>query len=493
MSDNVLTSEYMGLDSLLGSALSTDVPEDVVRGVSPWKKHMKLVFAGLILSFIAVELFPVDLIAGLAGFICLFLGFRRFASENRAFSACKWMSLAGLVCMLARVVVTTFSVRFERVRGDVNTAAEIISMVLMLLISVLYGVALIKAEKKAEKSIKASNAYMIPVWYIVVRVLCLLINLGAQGRMAFTHPFLWFVALAAALALFIHAIYKLIKELEEPGYAIRTSNPKVPDLAIAAGVVMITVILFVAGLFARNYPTKWQSWQQDLSSEAQTTKAELAAKGVDENILDILSEDELLLLSDGKVYTNKTESDPDAPDIDVYAIDVSGSWYRLISFEWPDGTEFTGTEGIAINAPLGAVMASDDPAGAVPYGNYISGRVVAADGAALKAAGLFIREDQEKSAYNVFNIDQPFYMFFGFSVPKDAEKVKGCVLMSYAPPEESYESLNTGVLYAHDTGKAKLIAVSAREDTIFHLKYWPAINETTQHKIYSFIDAIPYK
>ncbi len=493
MSDNVLTNEYMGLDSLLGSALSTDVPEDVVKGVSPWKKHMKLVFAGLILSFLAVELFPVDLIAGLAGFICLFLGFRRFASENHEFAACMWMSLAGLICMLARVVVTTFSVRFERIRGDVNIAAEIISMALMLLISVFYGAALIKAEKKAEKSINASNARMIPVWYIVVRVLCLLISLGAQGRMAFRHPFLWFVALAAALALFIHAIYRLVKELEEPGYAIRTSNLKVPDLAIVAGVVIITIVLFTAGLFARNYPTKWQNWQQELSSDAQTAKAELAEKGLDENTLDILSEEELLLLSGGKVYTNKTETDPDAPDIDVYAIDVSGSWYRLISFEWAEDTVFTGTEGIAINAPLGAVMASDDPAGTVPYGNYISGRVVASDGAAQKAAGLFVRTDQRKSAYNEFNIDQPFYMFFGFSVPKGAEKVKGCVLMSYATPEESQESLNTGVLYAHDIGKARLIAVSAREDTIFYLKNWQAITETAQHKIYSFLNTIPYK
>ena len=493
MSDNVLTSEYMGLDSLLGSALSTDVPEDVVKGVSPWKKIMKLVFAGLILSFLAIELFPVDLIAGLAGFICLFLGFRRFASENRAFAACKWMSLAGLVCMLVRVVVTTFSVRFELVRGDVNTAAEIISMVLMLLISVVYGAALIKAERKAEKSIKASNARMVPVWYIVVRVLCLLIGLGSQGRIAFRHPFLWFVALAAALALFIHALYKLIKELEEPGYAIRTSSPKVPDIAVIVGVVAIIVALFVGGLFARNYPTKWQSWQQELSTNAQTVKAELAAQGVDESTLEILSDDELLMLSGAKVYTNRTENDLNEPDINVYAIEVSGNWYRLISFEWAEGTEFTGTEGIAINAPLGAVMASDDPAGAVPYGDYISGRVVAAEGAEQKSAGLFIRTNPLESAYNEFNIDQPFYMFFGFSVPKSAEKVKGCVLMSYAAPEEGWESLNTGILYAHDIGKARIIAVSAREDSILYLKYWPAITETTQHTVYSFIDSIPYK
>ena len=480
-STDLLTNEY-SLDGLLGSALANDVPDDIVKGVTPWKSAMRLIFAGLILSFVGQEFFPVDLPVSLAGFLCMFLGFRRFRRENKPFAWCGWLSLAGLVLALVRVVVTTFSVRFEIVRGNVNLNVEIISWAVMLLISICFGSALRKAEYKSQKNIGAAYAVMVPVWYVVARVMVILTTAAQKGSISIQHIFVMYVFMLAAVALFIHALVKLMKELQDPGYAIEPAASKVPDKTVVIGIVVLIAALFLGGLLARNYKTDWQAWVPNTgrAAEAQTAEKALASQGIPGEVLEMLNDTEIAEIADGTVHAmdecDRTEDGAaPCPYVAAWKIKTNAGWYRLLYFEWPEGTTFSGTEGIAINAPVGAQAAVDGEVKYL-YGNYLSGRVVfAADnrsgnaGSDARTAELFVRRKfyaVSNPYYEFYLKDAGFYIFDGFSAPAKQGSLKGVVLLSDADPTVD---LYADLTYVHQTPGFKVIAVSAREDASAYL------------------------
>ena len=500
--NDLLTTEY-SLDGLLGSALANDVPEDVIKGVTPWKRAMRLVFAGLILSFIGQEFFPIDLPVSLVGFLCMFLGFRRFRKENKAFAACMWLALAGLVLSLVRVFVTAFSVRFEMARGNVNTAVEIASWALMLLISICFGSALCKVEYKAQKYIGAAYAIRVPVWYVVAKALVVLTGAAQKGAIEIQHIFILFVFMTAALALFIHALVKLMKELQDPGYAIETAVSKVPDKAVVIGIVVLIAALYAGGLFARHYKTDWQAWTPNTQRAAETESAgkALASQGIRGDVLEMMTDAEISEIAGGTVYAmdeyDRTENGPEpSPCIKAWKIKTNDSWYRLLYFEWPEGTMFGGTEGVAINAPVGS-KAVVDGVEKYLYGNYLSGRVVFAGntGSEAKTAELFTRRKFYATTnpyYEFYLKNAGFYLFDGFSVPAKQGSLKGVILLSDADPTVD---LYADLVYVHQTPGFKVIAVSAKEDVSAYLSTaypfsipGPGLNavDATQHTLYMY-------
>ena len=267
MTDSVLTSEYTGfggpdagLDELLGSALSQGVPEDVLKGVTPWKKAMKLVFAGLVLSLLGIDIYNIDLAVNIAGNILCILGFRRLRRENWSFGLCSVLSNLAAAVNIARLVLNCMGRRLELARLVWDRIAGGTLMALMIATLVFFLIALKLVEKKSGIPLGTGFAKNVLIWYVVIRAMLFWYGYRQSLGVLPSHMFVFCVLLAAAIALCLHALYRLAKELEDPGYAIKASNPKVPDIAVVAVLVAISVALLAGSFATRNYPDNWKEY-----------------------------------------------------------------------------------------------------------------------------------------------------------------------------------------------------------------------------------------
>ena len=394
MTDNILTSEYTGqisskatefamsggldaagLDDLLGSALSQGVPEDVLRGVTPWKKAMKLVFAGLVLSLIGIDIYNIDLAANIAGNLLCILGFRRLRRENWSFMVCSVLSSLAAAVNIARLVMNCMGRRLELVRLVYDRLAGGVLMALMIATLAFFLAALKLVEKKSGIPLGMGFAKNVLIWYVVIRAMLFWYGYRqAQGVLP-GHMFVFCVFLTAAIALCLHALYRLAKELEDPGYAIKASDPKVPDIAVIAALVAISVTLFAGSFLARNYPGSWKEYTPDTDASAAAEELSkvpvlkladadksgalihqqsgsaaqfVTADPVPAELLSMLTADELKQLQGSSRIYLIADQYSDERTYKAYAFVNGSEVWQLAGFAWKDAPKASGSEAIAV-------------------------------------------------------------------------------------------------------------------------------------------------
>ena len=486
MTDNILTSEYTGLggpdaaglDDLLGSALSQGVPEDVLRGVTPWKKAMKLVFAGLVLSLIGIDIYNIDLAVNIAGNILCILGFRRLRRENWSFMLCSVLSSLAAAVNIARLVMNCMGRHLELVRLVYDRLAGGALMALMIATLVFFLAALKLVEKKSGIPLGMGFAKNVLIWYVVIRAMLFWYGYRqAQGVLP-GHMFVFCVFLTAAIALCLHALYRLAKELEDPGYAIKASDPKVPDIAVIAVLVAISVALFAGSFAARNYPDSWKEYTPDANASA--AEEELAktpvlkfadpdnsgaqtprksgdtlefepADPVPAELLSMLTADELKHLQGSSRIYLIADQYSEERTYSAYAFVNGDEVWQLISFAWKNAPKASGSEAIAVtttdkeDAFSGRVFCSID--GRPSVSEYY----IPAGGRANYTAQDHSQSGQEGSPDStgntnnpgspdtpsvIININEMLNIHYGsegvdlagFTIPRGAEDLRGYVL-----------------------------------------------------------------
>ena len=383
MTDNILTTEYTGLggpdaaglDELLGSALSQGVPEDVLKGVTPWKKAMKLVFAGLVLSLVGIDIYNIDLAANIAGNILCILGFRRLRRENWSFGLCSVLSNLAAAVNIARLVLNCMGKRLELARLVWDRIAGGTLMALMIATLVFFLIALKLVEKKSGIPLGTGFAKNVLIWYVVIRAMLFWYGYRQGQGVLPSHMFVFCVFLTAAIALCLHALYRLAKELEDPGYAIKASNPKVPDIAVVAVLVAISVALLAGSFANRNYPDNWKEYTADTSTSAiveelaktpvqkleETDRLPVgnsddsgkkagftAAAPVPAELLSLLTADELKHLEGSSRVYLIADQYSDERTYTAYAFVNGDEVWQLISFAWKKAPGASGSEAIAV-------------------------------------------------------------------------------------------------------------------------------------------------
>ena len=471
MSEALELNNISSLEGLLCEALPAEAPADIIKGVTPWRRAMKLVLSGLILSLAGMEFFPFDIPINAAGLILSVLGNERLRKENNAFRASWVLSIVGLAICFIRIVLICFAVPLEMSRLKVGTALGYTSVAIILLMIIFLFAALINVEKKAGMSINACNAGKALLWYLIVRAMNAAFGLRDTLGIHISHPFVYIILLLCAVALLFHAMYRLMKELGEPGYSIELCAPKISGKVLAAVLVAAAVLIYLAGHLCDTYPTDWQ--QTEGSSVPAQEASRLTECGMPGEMISMLTEEDLAILQGAEIRPIETDSSEEAAeksiplDMRSFIIKKGSDWYTMVYFKTTDGTQFYGTNGITLGWIGGAVVGDGTTEGRLLPG-YISSRIacdlpVPADPGteSLRTAELFGLAPDETNPFQKYHLGSNLAVFDGFSVPKNAGPVRCYALTAVDPPED--DTVTVSMILIKCKPGFKPVPVSAKE------------------------------
>lgn len=353
-------------DRYLEEAVDQAPPEELTNDFKPWRKAMNRILWGTGLTTLTLNFWELDLILPMIGMILLVLGFRAFRREN------KWFRIAYITsCFRMIERLLSFAIHFTVYAGEPEVKAclpavtyVVLGLVFLTLVGLRNGVRGIQTKV----GLPAHGGNGLLVWYLIITALGFINYSGIAS---------W--GLLIAYGLILRNLCKLSQELDEAGYAVSPAPVKISDRAVMAIYAAVIVLSMVIGYsFFNKYPMDWQPIEHSADPSVQEVRQELLALGFPENILDDMTDEEILAC-DGAVFVLVDQRDRDVDrnryigtqeEIDAGAVsfitDEEGErqlrttevvvqfgeeWERLKiihHFEWLVDRSFCGTEAIRV-------------------------------------------------------------------------------------------------------------------------------------------------
>ena len=119
-------------DAMLEGSVSETPPEDVVEKITPWKKAMNRVLAGMALCAITLNFLCLNYILPAVGIVLQLLGFRALRRENKWFNACFAVTIIRAAYFFPTLVLNTTIFHATILTPSVTSALTAASVVLML-------------------------------------------------------------------------------------------------------------------------------------------------------------------------------------------------------------------------------------------------------------------------------------------------------------------------------------------------------------------------
>ena len=272
-------------DALLESSLSGLPPKDVVKRVTPWKRAMRWLLAGMALTTLTLNVLYLNLLLPAIGMVLLLLGFRALRRENRWFGACYAVAVLRTAYVCADLVLNTTI--WQRAVHASSQAGVLSGLSLALLFVEFFCLwrGLRAVQQKAGETPRAWNAAALMVWYAL---LCLLALVGDRIG------WLLLAVLLAGYALILRSLWRLSKELEQAGYAVRSAPVRVSDRTLVLALAAVLTAGCACGyLWGSRYPMEWTPVEIGEDSQAEGLRAHLLELGMPEYVLDDLTAEEL--------------------------------------------------------------------------------------------------------------------------------------------------------------------------------------------------------
>lgn len=272
-------------DALLESSLSGLPPKDVVKRVTPWKRAMRWLLAGMALTTLTLNVLYLNLLLPAIGMVLLLLGFRALRRENRWFGACYAVAVLRTAYVCADLVLNTTI--WQRAVHASSQAGVLSGLSLALLFVEFFCLwrGLRAVQQKAGETPRAWNAAALMVWYAL---LCLLALVGDRIG------WLLLAVLLAGYALILRSLWRLSKELDQAGYAVRSAPVRVSDRTLVLALAAVLTAGCACGyLWGSRYPMEWTPVEIGEGSQAEGLRAHLLELGMPEYVLDDLTAEEL--------------------------------------------------------------------------------------------------------------------------------------------------------------------------------------------------------
>lgn len=274
-----------GFEQVLKDSLSPLPPEDVVEEVTPWKKSMNCILTGLAMSAVTLNFFGLQYILPTIGLVLSILGFRALRRENKWFGACWVITLIRAVSLLPLLVVNATIYHTGEDCREIFQAVTVLNLLLLFLLILFLRKGFMAVQEKAGLSPHAGGAGAMLLWYGAV---CLLALVEYNGLILG-------LGMVIAYVCIIRSLFKLSKELDEGGYSIQPAAVKMPDWAVAGAITAALAVGISCGyLFFDRYPMNWQPVEASQEEKTASIKAHLTQLGVPGEVLEDLSEEDLL-------------------------------------------------------------------------------------------------------------------------------------------------------------------------------------------------------
>lgn len=303
MSDRNLfnSNEEKEFEKDILDALPEIPPADILKKVIPCRRAMNFIIAGFALSALRINLLWLQFILPSLGFIFLIIGFRTLSYENSWFRLCK----------ITAAVISAFNVFFLGVNATIYREAFSESVYgksvmfadtfIMILFLIFFAEGLRELQQKAGIKPHTGFLIMMMLWYSSAAFLGFIE--AEVGLLGFIFVILYI--------LFLISLNKVAKDLYASGYAIKTMPVKMSDKWIYGIVLSAAVISISCGLiFFNSYPMDWTPVPENEHSEVEDIKAHLLKLGFPENVLNDLSDEDIMSCKGALDLTKKVEEVP---------------------------------------------------------------------------------------------------------------------------------------------------------------------------------------
>ena len=409
------------LDELIEEAMPALPPDEVARGVTPWRRAMRQIVCGLALTTVTFGHGFFYYVLPFAGTLLLLCGFRTLRRANAPFAWCFYLTCACTAAMalsyaLSAVLPMYRPERLAALLPWAVTAARLLTYLALWR-------ALCRVRASAGQTPSAPAALGLSVLYALVIVFGLT---GAAETVA--------ALMLALYAVLLLLLWRMVRDIGEAGYELRPAAVRLPGAALAAIVAAATLLCIALGLaLGDKYPMEWQA--KEAGGEAEL-RAELAGLGFPEDILADLTDEEVRSFAGAEyVLVGDCDGQPgggrvNGTDFEMLrlthvVVRLPGEepvWRVVLHFNWLDGAGFYGTE--AFQAWLGDHYIGLGFAARGPY----SGRVLYdADGGTL-SSDYYSLADGSETVESVLGAQDIHTLTGRFSFPDGGENQRGYLI-----------------------------------------------------------------
>ena len=272
-------------DSMLESTMSELPPEDIVAEVTPWKKSMHRVLIGLAMSSLTLNFWCLNYILPAIGFILMLLGFRTLHRENTPFKACYAITLIRSVYYFPMLILNATIYQQTFYESGWTWYLTIGNLILQFVQLVCLWQGIKAVQRKAGLPEHAGGAVGLMIWFGII---CVLGIINYSGIIIAAIVILVYI-------LAIRSLWKLAGEMDEAGYMIEAAPVHVPDMVLTGIIVgALAVGLALAYIFGGTYHMDWQPLEVSQNAEVDEIKEHLVRLGFPEEILDDLTDEDIL-------------------------------------------------------------------------------------------------------------------------------------------------------------------------------------------------------
>ena len=461
-------------DEMLEKSVSFLPPDDVVEGVTPWRKAMNRVLVGMALCTVTLNFLCLNYILPAVGMVLSLLGFRALRRENKWFGICFVITVIRTAAFFPTLILNTTIVHSAIFTSEVESALTVANLLLLLVEFYCLWRGLRAVQKKAGLPERAGAAAALIAWSALMCVLAVVEYNGV----------IILIAMLVAYIFIIRNLFKLSKELDEAGYSIQAAPVRVTDKCIVLILASVLVVGCAFGyIFGSSYPMDWSRVEQTEHSETEAIKTRLKELGFPEYVLNDLTPEDIAAC-DGAIMvvvdvTNEPINDEEyevAEGIhrteqeivcDVKELRITGvgvqidgerdKWIIFHHFLWTTDPGFCGTESIRLTPTYQGVSEGWVSAGEV------TGRVLYDKDDQTFAAPYHRLESQTYTSGNAFWGEQTrSEIFADFSMPRQGENYRGYVAYPVEEVQDGY-IISSWVDYTHQKSFLQYPAMTAAE------------------------------
>lgn len=443
-------------EALLEGSVTQPPPEQVVAEVTPWRLATKRILTGIALTSITLNFFWLNYLLPAIGMALMLLGFRALRRENRWLGLCFGITVFRAVYLYAGLILNS-TIWFSLVSSSpVVYGLSVLNLALTYVQLLCLSGGFRAVQRKAGLPPHAGSAVALLIWYGITGLLAVLRYSGLILPLV----------MLVCYILILRSLWKLSKELDQAGYAIRPAPVRIEDGIVAVAITILLVGGCLLGwLLGSKYPMDWQAANPAEHSGVEEIKAQLLELGFPDDVLqDLTAED--IAACDGalRVVTDVHDhavdnSEKEPLRITGVAVELPGQrerWMIFHHFLWTADPGFYGTESIQL-WPAQHLSKGWESAGA------LTGRVLYDKDGTTYTAPYYYLGQQTFTSESIFWGEQTSTnLFAAFSMPETGENYRGYVAYSVAKLRDGY-IMDSWFNYTHQRTALQYPAMTAME------------------------------
>lgn len=450
------------LDALLTESLSVP-PEDVLRGVTPWRRAMNRILWGLVLGSFTLNFWGLNYLLPALGHILILLGLRVLRRENRCFRAWWYALLVQTGLYAFRIIHMAAPGWQEFDKTSLGMALTGAGLTLEFLQFFCLWLGLRQVRRGAGLPPGAGSALGLLVFNAI---LLALIGMGLTQISWF-----FFAVMLIVYLCIIRGLFRLSRELDEAGYTVRPAPVRIPDLALGLGLAgLLLAGVAVVSLTCSRLPMDWQPVDPAEHSGLTEIETRLLELGFPEEVLSDLTPEDIRDCEGAiRVEVDRERhsltmswdvSTPKPLTLTHIAVELAGereTWRIFHHFSWETGTKFYGSEAFQLwtiydhTAEGWSKLAG--PAGRLLYDR---------DGATFWSPYHSLGVETYTTNSMFFGVQTSSDPMASFSFPWNGEHCRGYVTYAAEEVQDGW-ILDSWINYVHQQARSAYPAQTARE------------------------------